>query len=237
MTGGLLEIGEMILATSERRLEVVSKNIANASTAGFKKEETFATTLSMLQPSDDARDAKQTFTDFSQGALRMTGRPFDLAISGAGFFKVRSGEQILLTRNGEFELASNGQLLNAQGMILQTASGEDLVVTDPEAEILADGVVLEHRLPVARIGLFEPTEPASLQAVGAAMFFVDPTQTSEVETPSLRQGMVEAANVEMAGEMVGMMEALRSAEIGSRIVQTYDSLVDKSISTFGRGAT
>ena len=237
MSGGLLDIGEVILASSERRLEIVSRNIANTSTAGFKKEAAFGDVLSELTDVNSPAHAPRSFTDFSQGALRMTGRTFDLALSGAGFFRVRSADGAsYFTRNGQFDRSSDGLLINAQGLILQSANGDDVIVNDEAAEILGDGVVLEGGQPVARVGVFEPTEPERpLQALGGTLFSA-PDGIRDVVRPTVRQGMIETANVDMSSEMVGMMEALRSAEIGSRIVQTYDGLIDKSISTFGRGS-
>ncbi len=240
MSGGLLDIGEIILATTERRLEIVSRNIANASTAGFKKEIAFGEILSSLEATDKTSgitpNPQATYTDFSQGSLRMTGRAFDLALSGPGFFRVRSIDGTsYYTRNGEFERGGDGRLANAQGMVLQTAGGDDLVVADDAAEILSDGVVLEAGQPVARIGVFVPSSGEQFQALGGTLFSASAAPL-EAGEPLVRQGMIETANIDMPGEMVGMMEALRSAEIGARIVQAYDGLIDKSISTFGRGS-
>lgn len=239
MSGDLLGVGEVLLATTERRLEIVSRNIANASTAGFKKEIAFGEILSSLDTKDETSGStpnlQSTYTDFSQGGLRMTGRAFDLALSGPGFFRVRSIDGAsYYTRNGEFERGGDGRLSNAHGMVLQTAGGEDLIVTDA-AEILGDGVVLDGGQPVARIGVFVPASSEQFRAVGGTLFSASAAPL-EAGEPLVRQGMIETANVDMPAEMVGMMEALRSAEIGARIVQTYDGLIDKSISAFGRGS-
>ncbi len=234
MSGELLEIGQIVLASSQQRLETVARNIANASTAGFKRQISFDAILSgQTSPNINTHPA---FTDFSQAALRETGQPFDIALAGPGFFQLRSEDGTLFySRNGQFSRGADGLLRNVQDMVLQAASGGDLVIRDPAVEILSDGVVIERGLPVARIGVFATAEKSQLDPVGGIAFRAI-GDVAEVATPSLKQGMIEAANVEMATEMVTMMEALRGAEIGSRIVQTYDALINSSISTFARSS-
>jgi flagellar basal-body rod protein FlgF len=236
MSGGLLEIGEVVLANSQQRLETVSRNVANVSTAGFKRQVSFGSVLSGELPVTQTAPIEPTFTDFSQSALRATGLPFDLALTGPGFFRMRSEDGVFFySRNGQLDRGADGLLRNAQGLILQAAGGGDVIIADPGAEILGDGVVLEHGLPVARVGVFAPIDPSEMTAIGGVAYSAA-GEMSEVTAPAIKQGMIETANVEMATEMVTMMEALRSAEIGSRIVQTYDTLINSTISTFGRSS-
>lgn len=235
MSGGLLGIGETVLANSQQRLETVSRNVANSSTAGFKRQVSFGNVLSD-ELSAQTDQAQSAFTDFSQSALRATGQTFDFALAGPGFFRVRAdGGEVYYSRNGQFERGEDGMLRNVNGMVLQTAAGSDLIIADVDAEVLADGIVLERGLPVSRIGVFEPADAGQMSATGGLTFTARGDMT-EVATPLIQQGMVETSNVAMASEMVTMMEALRSAEIGARIVQTYDTLINSSISTFGKSS-
>lgn len=231
MTAGLLEIGEVTLAASQARLETVSRNVANATTPGYRR----ALSYSALSASGENMIASVTTdTDHAQGALRETGRTLDLAISGAGFFQLRSEHGVYYSRNGQFERLSDGRLANGQGHILQSADGADFVISSGAVEILADGAVLQEGVPIARIGLFEPVAETSLESVGGMLFRAAQGSMTEVPTPHIRQGMLESANVDAAGEMMAMMSAIRQAEIGARIIQSYDSLMGQSISTFGR---
>lgn len=240
MANGLLEVGGVMLAASERRLEVVSTNVANTSTPGFKKEVSFQDALSARDQAaalsgQSAPDAR-TFTEFSQGALRMTGKPLDLAVSGYGFFKLRAGDQFFYGRAGAFERSANGSVVDAQGMALQAAGGGDLVIAAGKVEILQDGTVLQDGAPAARIALAQPAHADLLQRAGAGLFLAPEDAMQDVAAPVVRSGMLEASNVGMADEMVEMMTALRQAETGARLVQLYDSLAGQSISTFGQGA-
>ena len=230
MTHGLVELGEVMLSASERRLETVSRNIANLATPGFKKEISFGDVLASSGP-----DSSQTrFTVFSQGALRATGGALDFALAGEGLFKLRSESEIYLSRSGQFQRAADGTVRNAQGFALQTNDGADLVLSGAEFEVLSDGTVLENGLPVARIGVFRPDDPAGLRSQGGGLYSAD-GDVPEAPSAVLHQGMLETSNVEMAGEMMEMMEALREAEVGARIIQLFDTLSGQAVSTFGQG--
>lgn len=173
-------------------------------------------------------------TDFAQGGLRATGLPFDLALSGPGFFSVSSERGGYYVRGGQFERSSDGRVVDAQGLALLADNGEDLVVGEGRIEFLSNGTVLEDGLPIARLGVFQPGGETQIEAVGGTLFRASDAAMRRVETPAVRQGMLENANVDLSHEMVDMMSALRQAEIGARIVQAYDGLVGQSITTFGR---
>jgi flagellar basal-body rod protein FlgF len=232
MPGGLLEIGEMLLATSQRRLDTVSQNVANASTPGFKSDALFESAL-QATTIEGAGGRLSLDTDFSQGALRGTGRSLDLAIAGPGFFELRAGDQVYYTRAGAFERDSAGRLVDIQGFALQSSDGGDIVLASSQVEILSDGVILEGGAPVARVGVFDATAPETLTRVGGN-YFAAREGVAPVAEINLRQGMLEAANVDMAAQMLDMMTAIRSAEVGARVVQAYDTLIGQTISTFGR---
>ncbi|MFT3727130.1 MAG: flagellar hook basal-body protein [Terricaulis sp.] len=224
MSAGLLELGEVMMTASERRLDIASRNIANASTPGYKASTSFATTLEHIEES----------ADMAQGGLHAAQSPFDLALSSPGFFALRDGDQVYYTRNGQFTRAADGRLVNAQGMALQTDTLADVVIDSDGAEITADGAIVEHGAPVAHIGVFEPQAGANLHALGGSFFSANAETMPPASTPLLRPGMLEASNVDTATEMIAMMAAMREAEAGARVVQTYDGLIEQSIATFNK---
>lgn len=230
MDVGLLEFGEILLSSSQRRLEVVSQNVANTGTPGYKRSSTFQIEIGRAAPNDNAM---QTASVLSPGALRLTGRDLDLALSSEGFFLVRGESGAYLTRSGEFERSADGRLISAQGHALQDASGADLIIGDGTIEILPDGVILDDRQPTGRIGIFS-LDPKRSTPIGGTLFSVETAHLTETASPIVRQGMLETANVELAGEMVDMMSALRMAEMGARVIQAYDTLLDQCITSFGQ---
>lgn len=230
---GLIESAGAILSASERRLETVAHNIANVSTLGFKRQLSFVDAIAE-RPDAVSRSAEtRTRSDLAQGRLSETGNPLDLAIAGSGFFRLRAGEATLYSRQGNFRLADDGRIVSQQGYALQAADGGDLVLDSAAVEILADGTVLDQGRPVARIALFAPAEGAAIEPLGGAAAAIPDAMVEEVAEPQLRQGMVEVSNVSLGDEMVAMMAAVRQAESGARLVQLYDELIGRAVTTFG----
>jgi flagellar basal-body rod protein FlgF len=231
----LIESARGVLSLSERRLEAAANNVANLTTPGFKAERLY----SDVSAAADLRAPETLMTkrlDLSQGRLTKTGNPLDLAISGPGMFRLRGPDgSIAYSRSGQFQLADGGKVVNAQGFALQAEDG-DLVVPNAAVTVAADGTVLDGDKPVAKIGLFEPQAGITPTALGGSLLLAPEQAMDEVATPQLRQGMVEASNVTLADEMVSMMDALRQAEGGAHLVQAYDDLIGKAISTLGQGA-
>lgn len=231
---GLLELGEIMMTSSERRLEIVSQNIANTSTPGYKATETFEQVINAASSNDANNTRVTTNPNFAQGALRQTNNPLDLAISGAGMFMMRADDRVYYTRGGQFARNADGRVTNSQGMALQTADGGDLVLSDSPVSILDDGTVIENGAPIARIGVFAPDEPSQLEALGGSTYVARQESMHQVGSPLVRQGMLESANVDTANEMVRMMATMRQAEAGARVVEAYDTLMGQSITTFSR---
>ena len=232
---GLVDAATAIMSSSERRLEIVSHNISNISTPGFKRQVSFSDVLEGRGPGGAAGPQLRVRADLAQGKMSATGNPLDLAISGPGFFQLRAGDDIVYSRQGQFQRAEDGTVVTPQGYKLQQAGGGDLILDNAAVEILADGNVLANGQPVARIGLFAPGHEAGVQPLGGSIFTVAEGLTDEVAQPQLRQGMIEASNVAAGDEMVAMMAAVRQAEGGARLVQLYDDLIGRAIAAFGQG--
>jgi flagellar basal-body rod protein FlgG len=231
----LIESARGILSVSERRMEATANNVANLSTPGFK-----ATSLySDVSAETDLRASQTSLKerlDLDSGRLTKTNNPLDLAISGAGMFRLRGADgAISYSRSGQFKLASDGRVVNTQGLALQTLDGSDLVLANGNIKVLADGTVLDGERPIAKIGVFAPVKGVQVKPLGGSLFAIPDSLVEDVATPELRQGMLESSNVALADEMVSMMDALRQAEGGARLVQTYDDLMGRAISTLGQG--
>jgi flagellar basal-body rod protein FlgF len=231
VTTGLLELGEIMVAGAQRRLETTSHNVANLSTPGFKRR------VSFQETTNNTAASLQFSTDFAPSAMRVTGQQFDIAIASNGFFRLRGENGVYYTRSGQFARDGEGRIVDGQGLALQTADGLDLVVSGASVEILEDGVVIDNGAPVARLGVFELTPDARLERISGAHFSAADASMQSVAQPLLRQGMLEGSNVELSAEMMTMMSAMRQAEVGARVIQTYDSLIGQTISTLGRVRT
>ena len=232
---GLIESATAILSASERRLEIVSSNISNVSTPGYKRQVSFADLVANGGKDPIGALLTRVRADLAHGKLSATGNPLDLAIDGDGFFQLRNGNDLVYSRQGQFKLAADGTVVTPQGYALQQSGGGDLVLDGPGVEILADGTVLDGERPVGRIALFSPGDQAAVQPLDGSLFRFAGGTGEEVAEPHLRQGMIEASNVSVGDEMVTMMASLRQAETGARLVQTYDDLLGRAITAFGQG--
>lgn len=217
-------------------METTANNVANMTTPGFKTQRLY----SGVSAGTDAH-APETLLrdglDMDQGRLTKTNNPLDLALSGAGMFRLRGSDgAIAYSRSGQFKLVDGGRVVTAHGLALLTSDGSDLVIPNGGAKVSADGTVLDGDRPIARVAIYQPVAGAEVRPLGGSLFAIPDGFAEEVASPELRQGMVEASNVRLAEEMISMMDALRQAEGGARLVQTYDDLMGRAISTFGQGA-
>ncbi|OCC22945.1 hypothetical protein MB02_14360 [Croceicoccus estronivorus] len=242
---GLIESASSILASSERRVEASALNVSNASTPGYKRQVAFTSALkqaaSAIGPrvarTGAAADSELHFTtDFSQGALRETGSPLDLAIYGPGLIQLRDGDVYVYSRGGSFTVGPEGVVADPAGRRLQQAGGGDLTVSNPTPEILGDGTVIENGLPVSTIALLEPAAPERVTTLGGGIFTAPDSAMEQASDSILHQGQLESANVTMSDEMIAMMSATRQAEGGARLVQFYDQLIGQAITTFSRSS-
>jgi len=219
---GLVDAATAIMGGAQRRLEVAARNISNGTTPGYK-------TLSAL---DEAGRSSQIFSaNMAQGRMQRTGRSLDLAIGGSGLFQVRVGSELLYTRQGEISINGDGAVVTPQGFPLQQAGGGDLVLDRASVEVLPDGTVTDDGRPVARIAVFAAPSGTAPVPVDGSLFSI--AAPEEVEASQLRQAVLETSNTELGTEMVSVMLALREADGGARLVQTYDDLLGRAVTTFG----
>lgn len=228
---GLVESAMAIMRTAERRLDVISHNVSNISTPGYKRRIGFAGLVAANSATGVPDLAVRH--DGNQGRLSDTGNQFDLAISGAGYFRVRSGNTVLYTRQGQFRRDGDGLLVTPQGYVLQQAGGSDLVLDGATMKVAPDGTVLDGSRPIARIAVEQPVDASSLVAVGESFFSARGEGMEDVADAVLRQGMLEGSNVSLSDEMTQSMVAIRQAESGARLIQLYDELMGRAVSAFG----
>lgn len=235
---GVVEAAVAIMGASERRLEVVAQNVANSASAGYKRQVPFnqlvdsgpgsagSTTAASAIPSVAATRIA-TAANPAQGTLTRSSNPADLAITGNGSFIVRDGEQRLLSRDGGFARTADGTLTNGAGQVLQQLGGGDLVLDAGPFTVTETGIVLQGGQAVARVAL-------GLVSPGGG----DPIEIAAGENGAgqIRQSMNEGSNVVMGDEMVAMMATIRQAENGARLVQVYDDLMSRLLTTLGQGA-
>ncbi|HED10749.1 MAG TPA: flagellar basal-body rod protein FlgF [Caldithrix abyssi] len=217
------------------RNNVVANNLSNVTTAGFKKDEPFFHTL---EDELDISKSMSQATDMSQGDLRNTGNPLDLAISGDGFFTVERGDSEVYTRSGSFRIDNDGVLRTRDGLPVLGEGGwinvfsefgtpSQITITE-KGEVFADGELMDRLLITA----FE--NPKALRKAGSN-FFEAPKGALpfEMEEPGVKQGFLEDSNVNPAQEMIELIEVQRQFESMQRMVRTLDDVYKSAVNKLG----
>ncbi|HCO43986.1 MAG TPA: flagellar basal-body rod protein FlgG [Gammaproteobacteria bacterium] len=236
-------------------MEVVSNNIANVNTTGFKRERAVFEDLlyqNVRQVGANSTQDTQLPSGFSlgtgvrvvateklhsQGNLVNTGNPFDLAVQGKGFFQILMPDgSLAYTRDGSFQINQDGQLVTSSGYEVQPS------ITVPEGALSvtigSDGTVsalLPGSTAPTQIGSLQLTDfinPAGLQAVGQNLLIESGSSGApQTGTPGLNglgtltQGAVESSNVNVAEELVNMIETQRAYEMTSKAIQSADQMM------------
>jgi len=240
--GAFVDSVSSILSRVEKRVEIAAQNVSNAATPGFKRGMSFEAMagVSHANMSSDLTGksaASSGFAlDFTPGQLQVTGNPTDLAIAGAGFFALRTkSDALLYTRQGQFQRDSDGRLVNAQGASLQLCGGGDLVLKPGDFSILTDGTVIQSGEAMGRLVIAEFEDRSAVRYTEDGLYSAPEAAVSFMDDPSVSQGALEASNVSMGVEMMTIMAALRQAQAGQHLMNMYDDLMGRAVTTFGQG--
>lgn len=184
-------------------------------------------------------DAIGTYTDFSQGGLKHTGNAFDVAFDGKGFFEIATPSGIKLTRHGSFSLDGNGQLVTKEGWPVMAASNPGV---DPARRVIklfgdnvsvsATGDVFQGDDLIAKLSVVNVQNLDSLQKIGNSLYQFKANAQPEVTSiqyPSLKQGYIEASNVNVVQEMTDMIATTRLFESAQKAIHAYDQMNDKLV--------
>lgn len=226
------EAASSVLRTAEARLETAAQNVSNMSTPGYRRRSvSFSEALAL----GTLESASQV--DLSAGKLNRTGGPLDLALVGDGAFVVRSPEGTLYTRNGQFECDADGRVVDTHGRALQMDGGGDLTLTPGSAfEIHADGVVTQDNSAIGRIAMIDFADPARVTSAAGGGLQTPDDNVSAATAAQVRQGYLESSNVSLGQEMVEVMQTVRTAGGSQRLINVYDELLGRAITTFGQSS-
>jgi flagellar basal body rod protein FlgG len=200
----------------ERRQAVLSNNLANASTRGFKAEHPFARLL------DNARAVTDTTLDSSAGTVTATGNPLDLAMEGDGFFVIQAPGGERFVRTGSFQLDADRRLVDSRGNPLLGEEGP-ITLRPGVVTIDAEGMVQLDGRPVQRLRLERVEAAARLQHEGGTQFL--PDDSRRLIPPAerrVRQGALEESNVNPMLAMTSMLDLLGQFQAAQKVLTTID---------------
>ena len=228
----LVDAASAILSQAQQRTEIVGQNVANSTIPAYKRRVAFASLVNDADKSHPVAPQILTAIDFRPGKLVETGNPYDLAITGSGFFAIRQNDAVRFTRAGRFTLRGDGRLVDVLGGVLQTAGGGDVIVGDGDFEVHPDGRIFSAGTESGRIAIFDTKDTSRLTPVDGG--FADRGGSLALSDDAhVTQRAYETSNVSTGDEMVLMMQALRLAEAGQRVMIAYDDIMGRAISTFG----
>lgn len=252
-----LWIAKTGLEAQQTQLDVISNNLANVSTNGFKRSRAVFEDLlyqTLRQPGAQSSQQTQlpsglqigtgvrpvaTVKVFTQGNLQQTGNPLDIAIQGHGFFQVLQPDgTTAYTRDGSFQVDSQGALVTSSGYHVQPAI--TIPATAQSVTIGQDGtvsVMLPGTTKTTQVGtlqLVNFANPSGLQSAGENLYLETASSgTANTNTPGtnglgrLSPGYVETSNVNVVEELVSMIQTQRAYEINSKAIATSDQMLQK----------
>jgi len=222
------------VASQLEALDISSHNLANAGTPGFRRFELAAQAVAQA-PSPyqyAAVPASAPALDMSQGPLRETGNPLDVAVVGSAFIRVQTSDGgEAYTRDGQLAVSPEGTLLAAGQPVVSEGGGLITLPAGP-ISIAADGSITVNNQPSARIGLADPQD-ATLNPTGGSLYVAAGGEQLPAATGSqLRQGFLEESGGDPVTGVIDMMRIMRGYESAINAVHSIDQSQEHAIQTF-----
>ncbi len=226
---------------NEKRLDVISNNIANALTAGYKAvrpvfgmvTEASDETGSGQQLKNASVGVYDTYIDFSDAPVVESGANLDVAIAGDGFFVVQGKEGNLYTRSGQFTLDNNNRLVTMNGDPVLGKGGTISIEATQGKEVLIenDGSIFVGKDLVDTLKVVDFKNKSGLRQVGKSLFTNDNRQEAEITptTYTIRQGAYEGSNVNVFREMIDLIQTMRAYECYTKVDQMVGDVNSKLV--------
>jgi flagellar basal-body rod protein FlgG len=237
----------------EKRLNILTNNLANATTVGFKAEHTVF--RSLLHPTVvgpvtiSGADAPvvtvvdplalyhapglpqlSTHTDFSPGPLQTTGNPLDVALEGQGFFVVAGATEDFYTRQGIFSLNQDGVLVTQQGLPVQGQRGT-ITIRGRQVKIDQTGQVVVDGQAVDQLKLVNIPKTSALAKAGDTLFRATGTdfEIQEASGVIVQQGVLERANSQLIPLLGALIQSSRAYEAYQKVIQMFDETAGRAV--------
>lgn len=233
------------------RMNVLTNNITNIDTTGYKKDtiisRSFADLLiknlndpyllkksAFIGPQNTGIHVDVISTLFSQGDLEETRRSTDLALEGQGFFTIQTPEGNRYTRDGSFSIGYDGCLITGDGYYVSGRNGR-IYVGDESFVVDTLGNVTVNGQTVDSLSIVTFDDLSGLRKTGGNLYLNYANQpVRQAENAKVMQGYLEGSNVNMADEVISMVEINRAYELNQRVLRIIDESLAKSVNEVGR---
>ena len=233
------------------RQQVLSHNISNMQTPGFKQ---ILTTAQDFMQNQDVysngytvngkidylgllglgTQSGEEYIDFQQGALEDTGNPLDFALQGNGFFTVETPDGQRYTRDGRFLRDADNNLVTVDGFQVLDDAGGPIQLPDGDVSVSPDGAISVNGEAVATLGIGVFATPETELQHTEGNLFTGPAASTGEDVPRVVQGYLETSNANPSQLMTQLVEVARSYEAAQKLVQNQDELLGKAIASLGR---
>lgn len=248
------------LRNEERRMDVVTNNMANADTTGYKKIDVTAQSFDrqLAVKINDLTEGStdvvrgiggvtlgvkigETYYDMSQGNFKQTSDLYNFALSGNGFFTVSTtdkngAEHIRYTRDGDFTVTKDGFLVTKDGDFVLDNGGNRIQIPDAnivQINVNELGEIYSGNNYVATLGVRDFENYDYLSSYGENMYEPVAGATMKEADATVMQGYLEMSNVNMVTEMVDLIAVTRAYETNQKMIQTVDKILDKAANNIG----
>lgn len=239
-----------------KRLDIISNDLANTDTTGYKKDvavvssfkeeylkrlndtQNFAPNNGVIGKITYGAKIDEVYTDFTQGSVISTGLETDMALQGSGFFTVQTPNGAAYTRDGNFSINQYGSLVTKEGYAVMGQEGaielgEDYFTLGNKLVVQNNGDVYVGAEYIDTLDIANFEDTAALTKMDDNLF----SSTGERSdfTGGVLQSFLETANVNTVSAMVDMITVARAYETNQKMVQTQDSILGKAVNELGRG--
>lgn len=245
------------MSNEQKRLDIISNNLANAATVGYKEESVTSQsfnnllTLKIKDVSEAYNDRPighmslgvklgEVYTNYGQGSLRQTSNTYDLGLEGKGFFTLEVTDKAgnvstQYTRNGSFTMNKDGLIVDANGNHLMGSGGEITIPTD-SAEVVIDnsGAIYADGNYIDTLQITDFEDYKYLIKSGDTMYQALDGAVEAASNASVRQGYTEQSNVNVVSEMVEMITITRAYEANQKVIQSVDKTLDLAANSVGK---
>ncbi len=236
------------MLTQGRRLDVISNNMANIATNGYKSDRFMYSTFDQVMWSMVGNKNKnyedigemsyitapdEIVTDFSQGSYDETGMPLDFAIEGDGYFGIQTDDGTVYTRAGSFTLDDEAYLyFSDKGRVIDV-NGQPIRIMTDKIEVDDKGrIYAENGALLGQIGVFSFGQDAELEKDPYG--FINGGQAQPTEDIRVLNGMTERSNVDLVREMTEMIDAQRAYQSVAEVTKIYDQVMTRATTDIGR---
>lgn len=236
--------GAAAIGAMERWQAAISQNIAAATVPGYKGSDIAISgeSFGQIQARIDGKGGSTTASvpvdrnnvSFLPGQMTRTGNPTDVALSGKGFFVVQEADgRLRYTRNGEFGVNTQNQLVSSDGNLVQGTGGTiSLLPSGGEISISDSGQIYQGNTPVGKLRVVDFADTGGLTKVSGGFYAAGASVPNNVESSSMTQGYLEGSNVSAIDEMVKLIQATRAQEANQKVITSYDKRLGSAIQTF-----